>query len=160
MNLERTQYIGHYGVTFTVIRFTVTPHNRHKLATLCLIDAQASAMEVRLRLQNLYEKMLARDLPCLMTVAISKPLTRKQAEYLNSRNNLIKQTVSGAVAAPMGIISEHAKSMVENAVSDLIFRKLRNFHSADIIIGIDAQVKGGIGPQHSTSSMHVYSNES
>ncbi|WP_084381007.1 hypothetical protein [Pseudomonas mucidolens] len=160
MNLERTQYIGHYGVTFIVIRFTVVPSNRQALATLCLLEANASAPEVRLRLLNLYEKMLAQDLPCIMTVAISKPLSRKQAQSLNSRNNIIKEVISGAVAAPVGIISSKAESMVENAISDLISRRIRNFHNADVIIGLDAQVHGGIGPQHSSVSMHVYSNES
>lgn len=157
MNIERTQYIGHYGITFTVIRLTVMPSNRQELATLCLLEAKASAIEVRLRLQKLYEKMLARDLPCVMTVAVSKPLTRKQADSLNNRNNLIKEIISGAVAAPVGIISSKAESIVENAISDLISRRIRNFHSADIVIGLDAQVSGGIGPQRSSVSMHVYS---
>ncbi len=160
MNIERTQYIGHYGVTFTVIRFTVKPNNRNELATLCLLDAKSSAPEVRLRLQNLYEKMLARDLPCVMTVVISKPLTRKQADSLNNRNNLIKKIISGAIATPIGVISSQAESVDENAISDLIFNRLRNFHSADIIVGLEAQVSGGIGPQRSSLSMHVYSDDS
>ena len=101
--------------------------------------------------------MLARDLPCVMTVAVSKPLTRKQADSLNNRNNLIKEIISGAVAAPVGIISSKAESIVENAISDLISRRIRNFHSADIVIGLDAQVSGGIGPQRSSVSMHVHS---
>ena len=101
--------------------------------------------------------MLALDLPCVMTVVVSKPLTRKQANSLNNRNNLIKEIISGAVAAPVGIISSKAESIVENAFSDLISRRICNFHSADIVIGLDAQVSGGIGPQRSSVSMHVYS---
>lgn len=159
MDLERTQYIGHYGVTFSVIRFTVRPNNKQALASLCLLEAKTSAQEVRLQLQNLYERMLAQDLPCLMTVVISKPLTRKQADSLNNRNNVIKETISGAVAAPIGLMSSKAESMVEKATSDLISRHLRNFQHADIIIGLEAQVSGGIGPQRSSLSLHVYSNE-
>ncbi|ETK21545.1 hypothetical protein H097_00665 [Pseudomonas sp. FH4] len=159
MDLERTQYIGHYGVTFSVIRFTVRPNNKQALASLCLLEAKTSAQEVRLRLQNLYERMLAQDLPCLMTVVISKPLTRKQADSLNNRNKVIKETISGAVAAPIGLMSSKAESLVEKATSDLISRQLRNFQHADIIIGLEAQVSGGIGPQRSSLSLHVYSNE-
>ena len=159
MNLERTQYIGHYGVTFSVIRFTVRPDNKQALASLCLLDAKASAPEVRLRLQSLYERMLAQDLPCLMTVAISKPLTRKQADSLNNRNNVVKEAISGAVAAPIGIISSKAESLIENFTRDLISRQLRNFQRADIIIGLEARVSGGIDPQRSSLSMHVYSDE-
>lgn len=94
-----------------------------------------------------------------MTVVISKPLTRKQADSLNNRNNLLKEIISGAVAAPVGVISSKAESVFENAVSDLISRRIRNFHREDIIIGLDAQVSGGIGPQRSSTSMHVYSDE-
>lgn len=94
-----------------------------------------------------------------MTVVISKPLTRKQAENLNRRNNVIKEAISGAVAAPIGIISSKAESLIENATSDLISRQLRNFQRADIIIGLEARVSGGIGPQRSSLSLHVYSDE-
>ncbi len=103
--------------------------------------------------------MLAQDLPCLMTVAISKPLTRKQADSLNNRNNVVKEAISGAVAAPIGIISSKAESLIENFTRDLISRQLRNFQRADIIIGLEARVSGGIGPQRSSLSMHVYSDE-
>nr|WP_262381178.1 MULTISPECIES: hypothetical protein [unclassified Pseudomonas] len=124
-----------------------------------MLEAKASAPEVRLRLQSLYERMLAQDLPCFMTAVISKPLTRKQADSLNNRNNVIKEVISGAIAAPIGLISSKAESLVEKATSDLISRQLRNFQRADIIIGLEARVSGGIGPQRSSLSMHVYSNE-
>jgi len=53
MDIERTQHIGHYGVTFTVIRLTVLPTHKHALANHCLLEAGASANEVRYRLVNL-----------------------------------------------------------------------------------------------------------
>ena len=53
MDIERTQHIGHYGVTFTVIRLTVLPTHKHALANLCLLEAGASANEVRYRLVDL-----------------------------------------------------------------------------------------------------------
>ncbi|WP_235205534.1 hypothetical protein [Pseudomonas fluorescens] len=142
-----------------MIRFTGRPNNKQALASLCLLEAKTSAPAVRLRLQRLYERMLAQDLPCLMTVVISKPLTRKQAKSLNNRNKIIKEAISGAVAAPIGIISGKAESLIENATRDLISRQLRNFQRADITIGLEARVSGGIGPQRSGLSMHVYSDE-
>lgn len=47
MNIERTQYIGHYGITFTVLRLIVSPANHPVLATPCLLvviglDAQVN----------------------------------------------------------------------------------------------------------------------
>lgn len=54
MNIERTQYIGHYGVTFTVLRLIVLPANQHAMENLCLLEAGTSANEVRQRLIDLY----------------------------------------------------------------------------------------------------------
>jgi len=97
VNIERTQHIGHYGVTFTVMRFTVVPENRNALANLCVREAKTRARQVRDQIGRLYEKMLARDLPCDMAVAVSFPLSRSQADRLNDQNVLIKQIFSSAV---------------------------------------------------------------
>lgn len=156
MNIERTQYIGHYGVIFIVTRFTVLPDNRHSLDNLCLLEAKTAARQVRDQIRRLYEKMLARDLPCEMKVAISYPLRRNQADRLNDQNVLIKQIISGAVKAPGLVISNVTAGFVGNTISG----KLRRYHAGNIIIGLDASVRGGIGPQRSTLSMHVYSDES
>jgi hypothetical protein len=155
VNIERTQHIGHYGVIFTVIRFTVLPGNQHALASLCLLEAKAAAPQVRDHVRRLYERMLAKDLPCEIVIAISYPLRRIQADRLNDQNILIKQIISGAVAAPAIVISAATAGFVR----DTIDSKLRRYHAGDIIIGLDASVKGGIGPQRSTLSMHVYPNE-
>ncbi|MBN2991823.1 hypothetical protein JWR97_11075 [Pseudomonas cedrina subsp. fulgida] len=156
MNIERTQYIGHYGVIFIVTRFTVLPDNRHSLDNLCLLEAKTAARQVRDQIRRLYEKMLARDLPCEMKVAISYPLRRNQADRLNDQNVLIKQVISGAVKALGLVISNVTAGFVGNTISG----KLRRYHAGDIIIGLDGSVRGGIGPQRSTLSMHVYSDES
>lgn len=155
MNIERTQYIGHYGVIFKMIRFTVLPGNRHALANLCLQEAKTAAPQIRDQVRNLYEKMLAKDLQCEMTAAISTPLRRSQADRLNDQNILIKQIISGAVSAPGIVISTVTSDFVGNTISG----KLRKYHVGDIIIGLEASVKGGIGPQRSTLSMHIYSEE-
>lgn len=156
VNIERTQYIGHYGVTFTMIRLTVVPDSRHALANLCLLEAKTAARKVRDQIRSLYEKMLARDLSCERAVAISQPLRRSQADRLNDQNVFIKQIISGAIKAPGIAIS----TVTAGLVGDTISGKLRRYHAGDIIIGLDANVRGGIGPQRSTLSMHVYSDES
>ncbi|WLH79634.1 MULTISPECIES: hypothetical protein [unclassified Pseudomonas] len=155
MHIEKTQHIGHYGVIFKVIRFTVLPGNRHALANLCLPEAKTAAQQVRDQIRNLYEKMLAKDFPCEITVAISNPLRRNQADRLNDQNILIKQIISGAISTPGIVIS----AVTAGFVGDTISNKLRKYHTGDIIIGLEASVKGGIGPQHSTLSMHIYSEE-
>ncbi|WP_256097467.1 hypothetical protein [Pseudomonas sp. 24 E 13] len=137
-------------------RFTVLPDNRHSLDNLCLLEAKTAARQLRDQIRRLYEKMLARDLPCEMKVAISYPLRRNQADRLNDQNVLIKQIISGAVKAPGLVISNVTAGFAGNTISG----KLRRYHAGDIIIGLDASVRGGIGPQRSTLSMHVYSDES
>ncbi|RZI31529.1 hypothetical protein EUX57_12420 [Pseudomonas orientalis] len=79
MNIERTQHIGHYGVIFTVIRFTVVPGNRH------------------------------------------------------------------ALAAPISLVSRPIGGIAGTTASVI--------HAGDVVIGLDAEVNGGIGPQRSMSAM-------
>nr|WP_262416795.1 MULTISPECIES: hypothetical protein [unclassified Pseudomonas] len=153
VNIERTQYVGHYGITFTVIRLTILPTHRHVLAKLCLLEAGSSANEVRHRLVDLYEKMLARDLPCKMTVAISKPLTRQRADLLNVRGEIVAGLIGGAVSAPMSLVSPPIGLAAGAAVSLTIKGIIRSYHAGDVVIGVDAQVNGGIGPQRSLSAM-------
>jgi hypothetical protein len=153
VNIERTQYNGHYGVTFTVLRLIVSPSNHLAMANLCLLEAGISANEVRRRLVDLYRKMLARDLPCRMTVAISKPLTRQQAELLNIRGEIVAGLISGAVSAPMSLASPAAGLAAGAAAGLTIKGIIRSYHAGDVVIGLDAQVNGGIGPQRSLSAM-------
>lgn len=155
MNIERTQYIGHYGVTFTVNRFTVLPAHKHALANLCLLEAGASANEVRYRLADLYEKMLARDLPCKMTVAISKPLSRQQADLLNERGTIVALLLAGAFSVPIHPLSKPVARTIGATVGLITKSIIRSYHAGDVIVGIKAEVNGGIGPQRSMSAMVI-----
>lgn len=155
MNLERTQYIGHYGVTFTVLRLTVLPDHRNALAHLCLREAGASANEVRRRLVDLYGKMLAHNLPCTMTVAISKPLPRQQADLLNERGTIIALLLAGAFSAPIRPLSKPVARVVATTIGVITKSFIRTYHAGDVVIGIEALVDGGIGPQRSMSAMVI-----
>ncbi|WP_225933022.1 MULTISPECIES: hypothetical protein [Pseudomonas] len=155
VNIERTQYIGHYGVTFMVIRLTVLPTHKHALTNLCLLEAGTSANEVRYRLVDLYEKMFARDLPCKMTVAISKPLTRQQAELLNERGTIVTLLLAGAFSVPLHPLSKPVARVVGVTVGLFTKNIIRSYHAGDVIVGSEAQVDGGIGPQRSMSAMVI-----
>ena len=125
VNIERTQYIGHYGVTFTVLCFTVLPANRNALANLCLLEAGASTNKVRQQLVDLYGKMLPGDLPCKMTVAIAKPLNRQQADLLNERGPLIALALAGLFSAPIHPFSKpiaRAAATTVGAITKSIIR--------------------------------------
>ncbi|MCD4531030.1 hypothetical protein [Pseudomonas sp. C3-2018] len=160
MILERTRYIGRHEIIFSVTRFTVAPGDQESLQRLCLLEAKTSLAEVRSRLVELHEKVLARDLPCVMTVVVSKPLTRQQGDLLNNQRQLIESVIADAIAAPMGMVSDQAGRMVAKVVGEFVGSKLRNYHAGDVIVGFDAQVRGGIGPQRSASSMVMYAQGS
>lgn len=155
MNIERTRYIGHYGVTFTVLRVTVLPADRNALANLCLLEAGASANEVRQQLVDLYGKMLARDLPCVMTIAITKPLTRQKADLFNERGTIIALLLAGAFSAPIHPFSKPVARAAATTVGVITKSFIRTYHAGDVVIGIEAQVEGGIGPQRSMSAMVI-----
>lgn len=153
VNIERTQHIGHYGVIFTVIRFTVVPDNRHTLVNLRLLEAGDFSNEVRNQIRDLYEKMLAHDLPCKMALAVSKPLNRQQADVLNTRGDTIAGLIGGALAAPISLVSRPIGGIVGATTSLIVKGIIRSYHAGDVVIGLDAQVNGGIGPQRSMSAM-------
>ena len=132
MNIERTQYLGHYGVAFTVLRFIVVSANQHALASLSLLEAGTSANEVRQRLVDLYGKMLARDLPCTMTIAVSKPLTRSQADLLNERGSIIAGLIASAVSAPISLASPFFGAAVGGIIGLKVKDAIRSYHAGDV----------------------------
>nr|WP_178115337.1 hypothetical protein [Pseudomonas sp. SWRI 103] len=138
-----------------VIRLVVLPANRQTLANLCLLEAGRSANEVRYRLLDLYEKMLAGNLPCTVTVVIAKPLTRQQADLLNERGIIIALLLAGAFSAPIRPFSKPAANVVATSVGLTTKSIIRSYHAGDVIIGIEGQVEGGIGPQRSMSALVV-----
>ncbi|WP_240344377.1 hypothetical protein [Pseudomonas hygromyciniae] len=104
---------------------------------------------------ELYEKMLARDLPCKLTVAISKPLTRQQADLLNERGTIIALLLTGLFNAPIHPFSKPAARVVGATVGLITKSIVRSYHAGDVVIGLEAQVDGGIGPQRSMSAIVI-----
>jgi hypothetical protein len=155
VKLEKDQRLGHFGITFYTTRFTVTPSDRCNLRTLHFPEAKAAGYEVCNRVVELYDKMLTRDLPCVMTVAISKPLTRRQGDLLNDQRMDIARITAAAVTVATKPISGPTSVAAGYGANRFVLNKLPTYHAGDIIIGFDAQVSGGIGPQRSTSSMII-----
>ena len=104
---------------------------------------------------ELYDKMLAKDLPCQMMVGISKPLTRQQGDLLNAQRTSIANLTSGVFATAAGKLMPAAAFPVGWAAREFTLNKLPTYHAGDVIVSLDAQVSGGIGPQRSGSSMII-----
>lgn len=99
--------------------------------------------------------MLARDLPWRMTIAITKPLTRQQADLFNERGTIIALLLAGAFSAPIHPFSKPVARVAATTVGVITKSFIRTYHAGDVVIGIEAQVDGGIGPQRSMSAMVI-----
>lgn len=136
MKKETKHYLGHYGVHFNVTALTILPADRH-----LIVDT--------------YDRMMARQLPCEMTVAISRPLTREQAELFNTQRDRVTKVIGAIVGAPFTPLSKTAAGALAWATQDFALGRLDTHHAADVIVAVHARVSGGIGPQKSSSAFLI-----
>ncbi|HGM5581178.1 TPA: hypothetical protein ACKP22_002876 [Pseudomonas putida] len=109
MEIDRSyRFIGHRGVTFDVIEFTVRADNCCWLNTLHNPTAGRHQYRVVGKVKELYERMQAGQLPCVMVVAVSLPLTREQGDALNAQ----RWTVAALVSAGGGCSYRDVRSGV------------------------------------------------
>ena len=160
VEFDRNQFTANHGIVFSVIRFSVTPSDRGSLRTLHFGEAKSAHFEVSSLLVELYDKMLAKDLPCLMMVGISSPLTRKQGDLLNDQRMSIANITAGiftAAGSKVPVVGLAVGPAAGYFGRELVKNKLPAYHAGDVIVSLDAQVSGGIGPQRSVSSMIIKS---
>lgn len=160
VEFDRNQFIANHGIVFSVTRFSVTPSDRGGLRTLHFGEAKSAHFEVSSLLVELYDKMLAKDLPCVMMIGISNPLTRKQGDLLNDQRMSIANITAGiftAAGSRVPIIGLATGPAAGYFGRELVKSKLPAYHAGDVIVSLDAQVSGGIGPQRSVSSMIIKS---
>ena len=153
MDFERTQHVGHYGVVFTLIHFTVGPGDAASLRTLKLPEISKHHFEVTRLIEETYERMLAQGRPCRMVLAVSQPVSRNSADLLNDQRATIGTlvgSIGGKLASPLGSIAEKIAGATSASATK---NRLPTFHSGDVIVSIDAQVSGGISPQRSSASL-------
>jgi hypothetical protein len=94
-DFKRTQHVGHYGVVFTLIHFTVQPDDAASLRTIKLPEITKGYFEVTRLIEETYERMLAQGRPCRMVLAVSTRLSRNTADLLNDQ----RMRVGGAVSS-------------------------------------------------------------
>lgn len=157
MQFVSDQYSAQHGTVFIVSRFTVMPNDRGSLRTLHFGEAQSAHYDVSNMLVELYDKMLAKQMPCAMTVGISKPLTRQQADLLNAQRATVANLTASVFAAAASPIPYGGGAIVGGGVRAFALSKLPTYHAGDVVVSMDAQVSGGIGPQHSLTSMIIKS---
>ncbi|NWB73582.1 hypothetical protein HX805_14080 [Pseudomonas sp. G5001] len=157
MKFEGTfQYMGNHGIVFNVSQITLTDSERGRLGELHFGEAKSAHYEVNRKVVEVYDKMLAKNLPCLMMIGISKPLTRQQGDVLNAQRTKIANLAASAFAgATSYVASPYVGAPVGAGVRMYVNDTLPTYHAGDILVSIEAQVSGGIGPQRSASTLII-----
>jgi len=157
MKFEGTfQYMGNHGIVFNVSQITLTDSERGRLSELHFGEAKSAHYEVNRKVVEVYDKMLAKNLPCLMMIGISKPLTRQQGDVLNTQRTKIANLAASAFAgATSYIASPYVGAPVGAGVRMYVNDTLPTYHAGDILVSIEAQVNGGIGPQPSAATLII-----
>jgi hypothetical protein len=152
---ETSQHMGHFGVFFRVTTFTVMPSDRPNLRTLHFCASKGESWKVSNFVTDIYDRMLAQGRPCEMMVAISNPLTRKQAELFNDQNDAITVAITAVAAAAVPSSNKWAKATSGFFGGASAFFGLDSRHAGDLVVSVQAWVNGGIGPQHTSAAMLI-----
>ena len=157
MKFEGTfQYMGQHGIVFNVSQITLTDSERGRLRELHFGEAKSAHYEVNSKVVETYDRMLAKGLPCVMKIGISKPLTRQQGDTLNAQRTKVANLAASAfAAAASSVASPYVGVPVGAGVRAYANDVLPTYHAGDVLVSIEAQVNGGIGPQHSTSTLII-----
>ncbi|CAI8880907.1 Transporter [Pseudomonas donghuensis] len=157
VQIQRTyEYAGHFGIVFHVSQLIVLPDHRARLRELHISEAKGAHYEVNTMLVALYDRMQAGNRACEVKVAISRALSRQQADRLNSQRIDVIAVIGGYFGgAATLLLTPVFGSLVGSAAASLTEPHLPIYHSGDIIVSIQASVSGGIGPQRSASSMII-----
>ena len=66
--LEATARLGNHGIVFNVSQITLTDSERGRLRELHFGEAKSAHYEVNSKVVEVYDKMLAKTLPCVMMI--------------------------------------------------------------------------------------------
>ncbi|WP_046856521.1 hypothetical protein [Pseudomonas sp. CCOS 191] len=158
MPFEKTYHVvAQHGVAFNIFEFTVKPSERCRLNELCFPNARRHNYQIVRKVMEVYDRMHAGAFSCFISVAISLPLNRIQGDALNAQRWTITGLVSAAVGSTVGVLAGGFISggLAKTATAAFVASRLPTYHSGDVLVSISAKVKGGIGPQHTSTSMIV-----
>lgn len=155
MKQETSQYLGHFGVFFRVTTFTVMPSDRSSLRTMHFCAARGESWKVSNFVCDLCDRMLAQERPCEMLVAISSPLTRKQAELFNDQNDALETAVTWITGAAFPASRLLVKGSAGRIAGKAVSFAMSSRHAGDVAVAVQAWVNGGIGPQHTSATMII-----
>ncbi|WP_447788797.1 MULTISPECIES: hypothetical protein [Pseudomonas] len=156
MKFEGTyQYMGNHGIVFNVSQITLTDSERGRLRELHFGEAKSAHYEVNSKVVEVYDKMQAKSLPCVMMIGISKPLTRQQGDALNAQRTKVANLAATAFGAAGTVASSFVGIPVGTGARMYVNEILPTYHAGDVLVSIEAQVNGGIGPQRTLSTLII-----
>lgn len=155
MDIERTHIHSQHGINFSlaIIRLAWAERSRLLHMKYCP-SAKASHATADLAVE-VFDRMQAKDRPCILRVFVSLPLTRSQADALNAQRVTIGLAVGTLATAAGSRVHPWVGVGSGIAARNAAMAELPTYHAGDVIISVEGEVSGGIGPQRSTKSTIV-----
>lgn len=98
------QYTTLHGIVFNTSQITLTENERGRLRELHFGEAKNAHYPVSNKVVDVYDKMLAKNLPCVMKIGISQPLSRQQADTLNTQRTSVANLTASAFGGAAGTV--------------------------------------------------------
>lgn len=152
MRAEWKPYTGSYGINWLICFLTVQPKDASGLRHIKYAQSAEANFRIERIVLKLYDRMAARDRGCSMRIAISAPIERAQAERLNVSKELVGNIAAGAFAGAAGAVHPALSIPAGFIGRKWVAGDLPVYHHKDILVAVEADVSGGIGPQRSAYS--------
>ncbi|MBB1605446.1 MULTISPECIES: hypothetical protein [Pseudomonas] len=153
MKIECRQAQNAHGIVFSLMIVQLVAAERNRLRSLNYDRTLRWNQDIAEFVLDVFDYMQARGRLCMLGVLVSEPLSREQADALNHQRVSVANAVAGIATAAGSRIHPIAGLAMGAASRRFAFDRLPTYHIGDRIVGVDAVVSGGIGPQRSTQSM-------
>ncbi|MFK1173994.1 hypothetical protein ACIUZO_16925 [Pseudomonas aeruginosa] len=155
MDIERTHIHSQHGINFSLAIIRLVWAERSRLLHMKYCPSAKASHAVADLAVEIFDRMQAKDRACVLKVFVSLPLTRTQADSLNQQ----RVTIAGVIGGLAAVAGKHINTFV-GIGSGLAVRwatqeSLPTYHAGDVIVSVEGEVSGGIGPQHSVKSQIV-----
>lgn len=157
MDIERKHIHSQHGINFSLAIIRLVWAERSRLLHMKYCPSAKASHAVADLAIEIFDRMQAKDRACVLKVFVSLPLTRTQADSLNQQ----RVTIAGVIGGLAAVAGKRINTFV-GIGSGLALRwatqqSLPTYHAGDVIISVEGEVSGGIGPQHSVKSEIVQS---
>ncbi|EIU7091873.1 TPA: hypothetical protein ACKR1B_000008 [Pseudomonas aeruginosa] len=155
MDIERTHIHSQHGINFSLAIIRLVWAERSRLLHMKYCPSAKASHAVADLAVEIFDRMQAKDRACVLKVFVSLPLTRTQADSLNQQRVTIAGVIGGLAAVAGKRINTFVGIGSGLAVRWATQESLPTYHAGDVIVSVEGEVSGGIGPQHSVKSQIV-----